>query len=163
MEGHRPGRQKLQAQSGRDRLPVPLKLDVENDGIARRVLNLDAPRRRVVRASVDDAVREHRACPDHGCEAAWGARLSLRVTSNDRRSRTAVDTRSARACPLVPTIAPPIVSSSSGSPPIRSAARLNPFVAVTPADVESTGKSGVPVRGITQNFALASAIIIKCS
>ena len=65
------------------------------------------------------------------------------------------NTRSARACPLVPTIAPPILSSSSGSPPNRSAARLNPFVAVTPADVESTGKSAVPVRGITQNFAIA--------
>ena len=31
------------------------------------------------------------------------------------------------------------------------------------ADVESTCESAVPVRGITQNFAIASAIILKCS
>ena len=101
--------------------------------------------------------------PTMAGEAACGSRLSRKETSNDCRSRTAVDTRSERACPLVPTIVPPIWSSSSGSPPIRSAARLNPFVAVTPADVESTGESAVPVRGITQNFAIASATILKCS
>ena len=36
-------------------------------------------------------------------------------------------------------------------------------MAVTPVAVESTGKLAGPVRGITQNFALASAIILKCS
>ena len=60
--GHRPGRQKLQAQSGRDRLPVP-KLDVEGgDRLARAVFNLNAPWRGVVGSSIDDAPREDRAC-----------------------------------------------------------------------------------------------------
>ena len=50
MEGHRPGRPKLQAQSGADRLPVP-KLDVEvGDRLARAGFDLNAPWRGVARA-----------------------------------------------------------------------------------------------------------------
>ena len=39
-------------------------------------------------------------------EAACGSRLLRNETSNGCRSRTAVDTRSARACPLVPNHRP---------------------------------------------------------
>ena len=73
--GHRPDRQKLQAQSGRDRLAVA-ELHVEDDGIARGVFDLDAPRRGVVAAGVDDAAREYRPGSDSGRRRMRGAIVS---------------------------------------------------------------------------------------
>ena len=66
---------KLQAPFGRDRLAVA-ELHVEDDGIARGVFDLDAPRRGVVGTGVDDAAREYRPGSDSGRRRMRGAIVS---------------------------------------------------------------------------------------
>ena len=63
--GHRPGRSKLQAQYARHGLSIA-ELHVKDDGLARRVLDLHAPRRCVHPTLVDDSARENRPGPDSG-------------------------------------------------------------------------------------------------
>ena len=154
--GHRPGRLKPQLkQFGRDRLPVP-ELHIEAHGIARRVLNLHAPRGALAgRASM--MLRENTVpAPTLAGEAACGSRLSRNRTSKGCSSRTVVASYSARACPLAPCGWQKIWSSSSGNPSMRSQARSKPLVAVTPVAVESTGSRAVPVRvrGMLRNTCI---------